>query len=72
VGEGEGVAHGVQQVHPVVDAEPVQALDRRADRDCAGAHDQLVVVEPGGHAVPAAARDATAGDVDHGGDGVQA
>ena len=46
--DGEGVAHRVQQVHPVVGAEragPGQPGDRRPDRDRAGADDQLVVAE---------------------------
>ena len=44
-GQGEGVAHRVQQVHAVVGAEGVQAVDRRPDRHGAGADDQLVVVD---------------------------
>ena len=46
--DGEGVAHRVQQVHAVAGAEGVragQAGDRRADRDGAGADDELVVAE---------------------------
>ena len=44
--DGEGVAHGVQQVNPVVDPQgvgPRQAFDGRTDRHCPGADDQLVV-----------------------------
>jgi hypothetical protein len=42
-GEGERVAHGVQQVHPVGGAEPVEAGDGWADRYRTGADDQPVV-----------------------------
>ena len=49
----EGVAHRVQQVHPIGRAQGIQATDRGPDRDRAGADDQLVVAEqfigsPGG------------------------
>ena len=46
--DGEGVVHRVQQVHAVVGAERAgtgQAADRGADRDRAGADDELVVAE---------------------------
>ena len=39
--EGEGVAHGVQHMHP----GQVQAVDRRADRDRPGGDDQSVIAE---------------------------
>ena len=39
--EGEGVAHGVQDVHTI----QVKAVDWGSDRDGAGADDQLVVAE---------------------------
>ena len=48
VHDGEGVAHRVQQVHPVGRAQgarPGQAADRGPDRDRAGADDELVVAE---------------------------
>ena len=44
----EGVAHGVEQVHPVGGPERIgadQALDGRPGRDGAGAHHELVVGE---------------------------
>ena len=41
VGEREGVGHGVQQVDAVGGAELIEAGDRRADRDRAGADDEL-------------------------------
>ena len=46
--DGEGVAHRVQQVHPVASAESIragQAADRRPDGHRAGAHHQLVVAD---------------------------
>src|SRR6516225_4270671 len=46
--DGEGVAHRVQQVHPVIRAEPAgagQPGDRGADRDRAGTDDELVIAE---------------------------
>ena len=46
--DGEGVAHRVQQVHPVGGAKGVragQAGDRGADRDRAGPNDELVVAQ---------------------------
>ena len=45
-GEGERVAHRVQQVQAVVQAKPFEAGDWRPDWDGAGADDQLVVVQP--------------------------
>jgi len=73
-GEGERVAHGVQQMHPVGRAEGVgagESLDRRPDGNGPGADDQLVVVEPGKDALFIAELEAPAGGVDRGGGGVQ-
>ena len=73
--DGEGVAYGVQQVHPVDGAEGVgagQAGDGRADRDGAGADDELVVAE---HLLLAAVgggdQELAAGYVDPPGGGVE-
>ena len=44
-GQGERVAHRVEQVHSVVGAEVVEAVDRRSHRQRAGADDEFVVVE---------------------------
>ena len=45
VHEREGVAHGVQEVHPVAGPERVKPGDRGAHRDGAGAHDKSVVAQ---------------------------
>ena len=53
--ERKGVGHGVQQEHPVSGAQPIEAVDRRADRDGAGADHQFVVRDlvAGPHGEPA-------------------
>ena len=71
--DGEGVAHRVQQVHPIGGAQgarPGQAADRGPDRDRAGTDDELVVAEhlltaPGG-----GEQELAAGHVDAPGRGV--
>ena len=70
--EGEGIAHGVQQVHAVRGSEPVEAVDRWADRDRAGPHDEFVVLEPGPETVRVTDCDALAEGIDGAGGGVQA
>jgi hypothetical protein len=69
--DGEGVVHRVQQVHAVGRAEGVQAGDRRADGDRAGADDELVVGDGVlGPVVTGDVQQAAAG-VDRAGGGVQ-
>jgi hypothetical protein len=58
--EGEGVAHDVQHVHP----GQVQPVDRRPDRDRAGADDQLVIAQLPLPAVLAGDGDLLGGGVD--------
>ena len=70
-GQGEGVAHGMQQMHAVVDAEGVEAVDGRPHGHGAGADDQLVVVDHRFAAVSVPDSEALAGDVDGGGEGVE-
>ena len=41
----ERVAHRVQQVHPVARAQSVESVDRWADRQCAGANNECVVLD---------------------------
>jgi hypothetical protein len=45
VHEREGVAHGVQKVHPVAGPERVKPGDRGAHGDGTGAHDKSVVAQ---------------------------
>ena len=72
--DGEGVAHRVQQVHPLGGAQgtgPGQASDRGPDRDRAGADHELVVAEHLLAAVGRADQELAAGHVDAAGGGVQ-
>ena len=71
--DGEGVAHRVQQVHPVGGAEGIragQAGDGRADRDGAGADDELVIAEYLLAALGGGDQELAAGHVDPPGGGV--
>ena len=71
--DGEGVAHRVQQVHPVGGAEGIRAGqpgDRRADWHGAGADDELVVAEDLLAAVGRGDQELAAGHVDPPGVGV--
>jgi hypothetical protein len=72
--DSEGVAHRVQQVHPIVGAErtgPGQAADRGPDRDRAGADDELVVAEQFLAALGGGDQELAAGHVDAAGGGIQ-
>ena len=71
-GQGKGVAHGVQQMHSVVDAEGVQAFDRWPHRHGAGPDDKLVVLDHRFTAVLCSHSEAPPADVDRGGEGVEA
>src|SRR4029077_16096900 len=71
--DGEGVAHGVQQVHPVDGAEgggAGQAGDGRAERGGGGTDDELVVAEHLLAAVGGGDQELAAGYVDPSGGGV--
>ena len=72
--QGEGVAHGVQQVHPVGWAQSVGSVqpgDGRSDRQGAGAHHQPVIGQSLLAAVGVAQPDPMVGHVDAGHRGVQ-
>ena len=69
--EREGVAHRVQQVHPVGRPQRGEPGDRRADRDRAGPDDQLVVGDQVLGPVRAGDEELVAGGVDAAGGGVQ-
>ena len=71
--DGEGVAHRVQQVHPLGGAQgtgPGQAADRGPDRDRAGADDELVVAEQFLAPAGGCDQELAAGHVDAAGGGV--
>ena len=70
-GQGEGVAHGMQQMHPVGGAEGVEAVDRRPHGHGSGADHQRVVVDHRFAAVSVPDQEALSGDVDGGGEGVE-
>ena len=63
-GQGKGVAHGVQQMHSVVDTEGVQAVDRWPDRHGAGPDHELVVLDDRLAAVLCSHSEAAPADVD--------
>jgi hypothetical protein len=63
-GQRKGVAHGMQQMHSVVDAEGVQAFDRRPHRHGAGPDHELVVVDQRFAAVLFPHSEAAPADVD--------
>jgi len=66
--EGEGVAHGVQHLHPV----QVQPVDRGADRDRPGGHHQPVIGQRPPAAIPTVGDgDLLAGRLDRSGGVVQ-
>ena len=70
--DGEGVAHRVQQVHPVGGAQGTragQAADRGPDRDRAGADEELVVAEQFLAAAGGGDQELAAGHVDAPGGG---
>ena len=72
--DGEGVAHRVQQVHPVARPErsgPGQAADRRPHRDRACADHQLVVAEQLIAAIGGSHQQLARAGVDSAGGGVQ-
>ena len=72
--DGEGVAHRVQQVHPIGGAQGTrtgQAADRGPDRDRAGTDDQLVVAEQFLLAAGGGDQELAAGHVDAPGSGIQ-
>jgi len=58
-------------MHAVGRPQVVQALDRGANRDGAGADDELVVADEVGAAVGGSDRQAPARDVDVGGESVE-
>jgi hypothetical protein len=70
-GQGEGISHGMKQMHAIRGSEVVEAVDRWADRDRAGAHDQFVIPEPGRPAMRVTESNALAGGVDVGSDRVK-
>ncbi|EHC27308.1 hypothetical protein HMPREF1003_00597 [Propionibacterium sp. 5_U_42AFAA] len=67
VAQGEGVAHGVQQVDAVGGAEGVESGDRGTHGPGAGADHQRVVVDQGGGVVGSDGLELTGVDVDAGG-----
>ena len=72
--DGEGVAHRVQQVHPLGGAQGTrtrQAADGGPDRDRAGTDDQLVVAEQILLAAGGGDQELAAGHVDAPGSGIQ-